>query len=93
MKRRTFRITGFDEGGVRGSADNLRLVCLTKSEGKAAKVALWGKRESRRNIDAVLDAGPHCSFVADWVEPPEDFVRKFGHRFWVPENGELIIKS
>jgi len=90
MERRKFGITGFDEGGVRGNPDNLRLVCMTGSDGK---VAVWGKHNSRRNIDAVLAAGPQCTFDADWIDPHDDFKRKYGHRYWVPEHADLTITS
>jgi hypothetical protein len=90
MKRRNFSITGFDEDGVRGNPDNLRLVCAAGSGGK---VAVWGTHNSRRNIDAVLAAGPHCTFDAEWIDPPDDFERKFGHRYWVPEHADLIVTS
>ncbi len=88
MNRKTFHIAGFDEQGVRGKPDNLPLVCLGQADGK---VAVWGKDTSRRNIDAVLSAGPRCSFEADWIEPPEDFKRKFGHQYWVPETAHLKV--
>ena len=90
MDRRNFHITGFDEGGVQGNPDNLRLVCTTGSDGN---VAVWGKHNSRRNIDAVLVAGAQCTFDADWIHRGDDFKRKCGHRYWVPEHADLTITS
>jgi hypothetical protein len=89
MNRRVFHVRDFDEKGVKGPPDNRRLVCLL--EGEDGKVAIWGKDTSRRNIDAVKKAGDHCSFEADWVEPPDDFKEKFAHRYWVPQDAYLKV--
>ena len=40
MNRATFELIAFDEGGVKGSPESLRLVCLIKGGGK---LAIWGK--------------------------------------------------
>ena len=38
LQNGTFRLTAFDEGGVRGSAEHRRLVCIVESSGK---LAIW----------------------------------------------------
>ena len=53
-----FRLVDLDEGGVAGSPDNLRLVCLLHGGGK---LAIWGQAGSRNNIDIVLKAGIPCT--------------------------------
>lgn len=88
MESGTFRLIGFDEGGVMGTPDNLRLVCLTQSEGK---LAIWGKQGARRNIDAVLNAGMPCTVECEWREPNPIHADKFGHRYWVREDFRLNV--
>ena|SRR2546425_8593321 len=80
MNRGVFRLVALDEGGVRGTPDNLRLVCITDGD---EKVAIWGKQGGRNNIDTVLKAGILCVVDTEWREPGEVQARKFGHRYWV----------
>lgn len=88
LDTRIFHLTGFDEGGVAGSADNLRLVCILRGGGK---LAIWGKISSRRNIDTVLNAGVPCTIECDYRQPNDVHAKKFGHRYWVREDCRLRI--
>jgi hypothetical protein len=90
LNRGKFQITGFDEGGVKGTPENLRLVCLTDSDGK---LAVWGAKASRRNIDKILRADLPCQVECEWRAPNPTQARKFGHRFWVREDCELNVLS
>lgn len=88
MQTGIFRLVGFDEGGVTGTPDNLRLVCHTESHGK---LVIWGKRDARRNIDAVLNAGLPCTIECDWRAPNPTHAKKFGHRYWVRQDFRLKV--
>jgi len=88
MNHGVFHLVALDEGGVCGTPDNLRLVCLTDRQ---EKVAIWGKEGDRRNIDTVLKAGIPSTVDAEWREPGEVQARKFGHRYWVREDCALSV--
>ena len=88
MYRDRFRLIGLDEGGVKGSHENLRLVCLVKG---GVKLAVWDKPSARRNIDAVLSAGLPCTIECEWREPNPIQAEKFGHRYWVREDLHLKV--
>jgi hypothetical protein len=90
MDRSIFRLVALDEGGVRGTPDNLRLVCITDRD---EKIAIWGKQDARRNIDAVLTAGIPCTVDTEWREPGEVQARKFGHRYWVRGDFALTVRA
>jgi hypothetical protein len=87
---RTFRLIGFDEGGVKQSQGNtnLRLVCLIKGGGK---LAVWGCVGSQQNIDIVLRAGTPCDVECDCLPAPEEWRTKFDHRYWVPQGNKLRV--
>lgn len=84
----TFRLIAFDEGGVAGPSENLRLVC--ESEG-GGKVAIWGRDGSRHNIDVVLDAGVPCTVECDYTTQIPQWAREFGHTQWVSQNSSVQI--
>ena len=84
----TFRIVAYDEGGVRGEAEHLRLVCITKNDDK---IAFWGREDARRNIDAVLNAGTPCTVECEWCSPKPDMAKSFGHTHWVSQEARLRI--
>ena len=88
MQRGTFRIVAFDGGGVRGPPDNLRLVCVLESGGKAA---IWGRQGASGNIDKVIQAGVPCTVECDYREPGDIQARKYGHTHWVRQDLELKI--
>jgi hypothetical protein len=88
MNRGVFRLVRLDEGGVQGTAENLRLVCITDRD---EKVAIWGKQGGRGNIDTVLKAGIPCVVDAEWREPGDVQARKFRHRYWVREDCALCV--
>jgi hypothetical protein len=80
-------LMGFDEGGVRGKPDNLRLVCQIDPGGK---LAVWGREGNRRNIDSVLTAGLPCIVECEFREP-NDWGTGFGHTHWVREDQALRV--
>ena len=83
-----FTLIAFDEGGVRGSSDHLRLVCNTED---GDKIAIWGDERSRKNIDAVLDAGLPCKVECKCCEPCAEHARKYGHTHWVTQTSLLRV--
>jgi hypothetical protein len=68
MAAKTFRLIGFDEGGVRQGQGklNLRLVCFIEGGGK---LAVWGSVGSCGNIDTVQHAGMPCDVECDCLDP------------------------
>ncbi len=90
MEMLRFRLTGLDEGGVRQSRenDNLRLVCLIEGGGK---LAVWGRSNSRENIDRVQSSVP-CSVECECIEP-ETWALRYGHTKWVPQGSTLRVLS
>ena len=82
------RLVALDEGEVKGAPSNLRLVCVTDS---GEKLAIWGKRGNRRNIDLVLAAGLPCTVECEYREPNQIHRDKFGHTYWVREDFHLTI--
>ncbi len=80
MQRGIFKLVVFDEGGLAGPPDNLRLVCLAKG-GK--KVAIWGREGRRENIDKVLAAGLPCFVECEFQEPGRVQAEKFRHTHWL----------
>jgi hypothetical protein len=86
--RAIFQIAGFDEGGVRGTASNLRLVCLLDGGGK---LAIWGRQGASGNIDEVVNAGPRCSVDCEFQPPGEIQARKYGHTHWVHQTFSLAV--
>ena len=83
-----FRLVGYDEGGVRGAPDRRRLVCHIEDGGK---IAFWGQDGSRRNIDAVLNAGIPCTVECEYFPPKPNMAQRFGHTHWVPQDAWLRI--
>ncbi len=84
----TFTLIAFDEGGVKGSPSNLRLVCNTE---KGDKIAIWGDRKNRQNIDTVLDAGLPCKVSCKYREPKLDHAKQYGHTHWVKQDFPLRV--
>ncbi len=86
----TFQIVGFDQGGERVSrkGTNHRLVCHIKGGGK---IAIWGKKDSRRNIETVLNAGIPCYVECDTIPPNEWGEREYDHKHWLPEHHNLRV--
>lgn len=84
----TFRLVGYDEGGVRGAPGRRRLVCNVEGGGK---IAIWGREGTRDNIDAVLAAGLPCSIECEHRSPSPRMARKFGHTLWVPRDAHLRV--
>jgi hypothetical protein len=83
-----FELIGFDEGGVQGTPENLRLVCVIKGGGK---FAVWGQESARKNIDAILKVGLPC-VVHCQPRPPRGFAAsKFGHTHWLQEDTRLGV--
>ena len=88
MKSGTFRFVRFDEDGVAGKPDNLRLVCITDTK---QKVAIWGQAGERSNIDAVLGAGLPCTVETEWRDPSPFYAERFGHTHWVRQDFRLVV--
>ena len=92
----TFRLIGFDEGGEKvGPKGAHRLVCNIEGGGK---IAIWGSKDSRRNIDLVLNAAKKADLPKGDIRieckyrPPEPSrAKRYGHTHWVPENCHLRI--
>ena len=83
-----FRLVGFDEGEKKiGPNGDHRLVCNVEGGGK---IAIWGRDHSRRNIEAVLEAGIPCKIECDH-RLPEPWGTQYGHTHWVPEKARLRI--
>jgi len=91
METKTFRLIGFEEGGVQRSRDNpnLRLVCLIEGGGK---LAVWGRVGSRKNIDRVQTAGMPCKIECECIQPGK-WAIKLGHTYWVPQGRRLHVLS
>ena len=87
MAIQTLDLVDLDEGGVRQSKGNLRLVCLINRGGK---LAIWGSGTTRQNIDTVYRAGMPCTVECDCI-PPESWALQYGHTLWVPEDRHLRI--
>jgi hypothetical protein len=86
----TFRLVKFDEGGVRGEPDNLRLVCVTDT---GLKLAIWGKNDVQTNVDKVWSAGLPCTVACEYREPDDWAAQKFNHAYWVREDFALVVLS
>ena len=91
----TFRLISFDEDGEEGQdADHRRLVCNIEGGGK---IAIWGSKDSRRNIDSVLNAVENAGFPCDIeceYRQPKPWAKencKIKHTYWVPESCHLRI--
>ena len=66
-KTDSFQLIGYDEGGLReGPKGDLRLVCNAQS---GEKVAIFGSKQERSNIDAVLKSGIPCAISCE-TRPP-----------------------
>ena len=90
METKTFSLVGFDESGIRKSGtngENWRLVCLIQGNGK---LAIWGNDSSHQNIDAVQGAGMPCEVECERIKP-QDWARKHGHTYWVPQGRNLRV--
>jgi hypothetical protein len=91
MDTGTFRLVRFDEeGGVRGTPENRRLVCVTDA---GEKIAIWGSDRDRTNIDAVLSADLPCTIDCEWREPGDAQATRFGHRYWVRQDFKLVVRN
>jgi hypothetical protein len=88
MPRATFRLIGFDEGGVRGTPDSLRLVCLLEGSGK---LAIWGKANNSKNIEKVVAVALPCSVECEYRPPATVQAERFGHTHWVREDFNLRV--
>ena len=84
----TFRIVRFDQGGEQvGKNGDHKLVCNIEGGGK---IAIWGKKESRDNIKAVLNAGLPCTVECNTI-PPNEWADQHGHTHWVPQDSYLRV--
>ena len=81
MPFKTFTLTGIDGGSVQENKGNLRLVCLIEGGGK---LAVWGSKATRKNIDTIQRTKMPCKVQCDCI-PPKEWAIKYGHSFWVPE--------
>lgn len=84
----TFRIVGFDEDGVQGPPNHLRLVCLIEGGGK---LAIWGREGASGNIEKVLQAGPRCTVDREYGKPGAIQAEKHGHTHWVGPHHKLQV--
>ena len=90
MKTAQFRLVKFDEGGLAGSLEKRRLVCVTDDDGK---LAIWGQespQRNMRNIEVVLNAGLPCNVECQYQEPAGWAVLK-GHTHWVAQDYALRV--
>lgn len=87
LPRRTFRLIGLDEGGVRQTEKAHRLVCLIAGGGK---LAIWGGSFNRENINAVMAAGLPCTVECEYRDP-EDWALEYGHTHWVAQDFDLRV--
>lgn len=86
----TFVFVAYDEGGmVIGPTDAHRLVCVTNS---GAKVVIFGRKGSLKNIDAVLEAGLPCVVQCETRPASQSVYRYAGHTHWVWEHSMLKVK-
>ena len=83
-----FTLIAFDEGGVQGSLQHLRLVCNTEN---GDKIAIWGDERDRKNIDTVLDAGLPCKVDCKYREPNPAYAKEHGHTHWVRQTFPLRV--
>ena len=83
-----FRWVSFDEGGLRGSRENLRLVCNTPVN---QKVAIWGSADNRRNIDQVLASGLPCTVRCEFRAPSDEHASRDRHTHWVQQDFSLVV--
>ena len=83
-----FRLVSFDEGGLRGSPENLRLVCNTAVH---QKVAIWGSADNRRNIDQVLASGLPCTVRCEFRAPSDVHASRSHHTHSVRRDFRLVV--
>ena len=88
MNKGTFRLDSYDEGGLKGNLDALRLVCNIEDGGK---LVLWGKYGATQNIDIVLKAGLPCTIECYYQSPNEIHAQKYGHTHWVREDYDVKV--
>ena len=86
--RGVFRLVSFDEGGPRGSRENLRLVCTTAVH---QKVVIWGSADNRRNIDQVLASGLPCTVRCEFRAPSDVHASRDQHIHWVRPDFSLVV--
>ena len=55
------------------------------------KLVIWGRDDSRLNIDAVLSAGVPCTVECEYRPPAPAQAEKFGHTHWVPAGARLRL--
>ena len=78
----------FDEGGPRGSRENLRLVCTTAVH---QKVVIWGRADNSRNIDQVLASGLPCTVRCEFRAPSDSHASRDQHTHWVRPDFSLVV--
>jgi len=88
MERGIFTVVDFDEGGVRGTPENQRLVCVLDDGGK---LAIWGNEEDSANIQAVSGRTPPFKIECEYRHPGEPQARKYGHTHWVRQDCSLRV--
>lgn len=91
MNRLRLRLVGYDEGGISGNDERMRLVCQIEGGGL---IAIWGRTKptnEMRNINAVISAGLPCIIECDVRIPNRAHSEKFGHAHWVPEDAYLKV--
>lgn len=88
MERGIFTVVKFDEGGVRGTPENQRLVCVLDGGGK---LAIWGSETDSRNVDLVAGLTPPFRIQCDFQPPGGPQARTFGHTHWVKEGSFLQV--
>ena len=81
-------MVSFDEGGPRGSRENLRLVCTTAVH---QKVVIWGGADNRRNIDQVLASGLPCTVRCEFRAPSDVHASRDQHTHWVQQDFSLVV--
>lgn len=79
----TFTFLAYDEGGMKvGPTGAHRLVCVADS---GAKVVIFGRERSMKNINAVLEAGLPCMVQCETHPASQSTDRFADHTHWVWE--------
>ncbi|MCE1245560.1 MAG: hypothetical protein LWY06_02825 [Firmicutes bacterium] len=90
LNQADFILVSYEDGGPVNCkiTEKCKLVCRTDQN---EKIVFWGDSEDEKNIKLIgsmsLPFRVNCRFIV----PPEPYKSRFGHKYWVPKEAQVLV--